>query len=87
MSNDEFLEVPPLKPVRPWDLFNPNKERVSDKAQERRMAICKECPFYIKVTTQCSKCACIMPQKTKLADASCPVGKWGIDSGAVKEKK
>jgi hypothetical protein len=28
-----------------------------------------------------------MPQKTKLADASCPIGKWGIHSEAMKEKK
>jgi hypothetical protein len=87
MTEDNFVELPPLKPVRPWDLLNPNKDRVSDTAQERRMAICKECPFYIKITTQCSKCACIMPQKTKLADASCPIGKWGINSIDLKEKK
>jgi len=87
LSNDDFLEVPPLKPVRPWDLFNPNKDRVSDTAQERRMEICRACPFFIKITTQCSKCACIMTQKTKLADASCPIGKWGINSEDLKEKK
>jgi hypothetical protein len=28
-----------------------------------------------------------MPQKTKLADASCPIGKWGINSEDLKEKK
>ena len=87
MTKDDFVDLPPLKPVRPWDLLNPNKDRVSDEAQERRMAICKECPFYIKITTQCSKCACIMTQKTKLADASCPIGKWGINSTDLKEKK
>jgi len=87
MTEDNFVELPPLKPVRPWDLFNPNKDRVSDKAQERRMEICRACPFFIKITTQCSKCACIMTQKTKLADASCPIGKWGINSEDLKEKK
>jgi hypothetical protein len=80
LSNDDFLEVPPLKPVRPWDMFNPNKERVSEEAQERRIEICKACPFFIKITGQCSKCGCIMSQKTKLADASCPVDKWGPTS-------
>jgi hypothetical protein len=80
-------EVPPLKPVRPWDMLNPNKERVSDEAQERRMAICKECPFYIKVTTQCSKCGCVMAAKTKLADAYCPIGNWGINSNNLREAK
>lgn len=85
MSDDDFLEVPPLKPVRPWDLLNPNKEKVSDEAQKRRMDICKSCPFFIKITGQCSKCGCLMAGKTKLADASCPINKWGPNSATLKE--
>jgi len=80
LSEDDFLEVPPLKPVRPWDMFNPNKERVSEKIQEKRIEICKACPFFIKITGQCSRCGCIMSQKTKLADATCPIDKWGSTS-------
>jgi tRNA(Ile2) C34 agmatinyltransferase TiaS len=85
MSNDELPVVPPLKPVRPWDLINPNKERVSEAAQNRRMEICKACPFFIKITGQCSKCGCIMSQKTKLADAYCPVDKWGLSPNVSGE--
>lgn len=73
----DLPEIPELKkPVRPWDIANPNIEHVSDEVQKKRMSVCKKCPFYIKVTHQCKKCGCIMNLKTKLSDAYCPVGKW-----------
>jgi hypothetical protein len=65
------------KPVRPWDMFNKNMERVIPIIKEKRMAICKACPEYIRFTHQCKKCGCLMDAKTKLADATCPLGKWG----------
>ena len=65
-----------VKPVRPWDLFNANKKRIEVEAQKERMAICQTCPFFVKGTQQCKKCGCVMPLKTKLADAFCPIGKW-----------
>jgi hypothetical protein len=68
------------KPVRPWDLFNKNMNRVPSEIKEQRLAICKQCPFYRKKIDQCKKCGCIMNQKTKLADAFCPVNKWGTHS-------
>jgi hypothetical protein len=64
-----------IKPVRPWDLFM-EKERVSEEIAKERLAICKGCPEYIKLTKQCLKCGCIMPLKAKLPDASCPLHKW-----------
>ena len=64
------------KPVRPWDMFNKNMERVVPIIQEKRMSICKACPEYIRLTHQCKKCGCLMDVKTKLADAVCPIGKW-----------
>jgi ribosomal protein L32 len=69
MSND--------KPVRPWDMFNKNMERVMPVIQEKRMSVCKSCPQFIRFTHQCKKCGCLMDAKTKLADATCPIGKWG----------
>jgi hypothetical protein len=75
-------EIPPLKPiqppraVKPWDLLNPNKSRVEAELKAKRMAICNACPFFMSVTQQCSKCGCVMPLKTKLAEAFCPEGKW-----------
>ena len=65
------------KNVRPWDLFNRKVGRVTAKDASDRLAICKKCPFFIKLTKQCTKCGCIMTQKAKLTDASCPIGKWG----------
>ena len=72
----EYVEIDDVKPVRPWHLFSKKKERSPESLQKERMAICKDCPFFIKVTGQCSKCGCIMEAKTRLAEASCPVNKW-----------
>ena len=47
------------------------KKRVED-----RLTICKDCPFFLKATRQCSKCGCFMPAKTWLANTSCPLKKW-----------
>lgn len=66
--------------AKPWDLFrsqsSPEGERVSDEKQEERLSICKDCPRYVKFTSQCLECGCIMKLKTKLAAATCPLGKW-----------
>lgn len=78
--NDELPSVPKL--ARPWDLLNPNVGRVSDAVKEERMDLCSNCPFYMKLSKQCRKCGCIMPLKTELPHASCPIGKWD----AVEDK-
>jgi hypothetical protein len=72
MSSEERRQV------RPWDLFNKNMNRAPSEVKEQRHSICKGCPFYRKAIDQCKKCGCIMDQKTKLADASCPVHKWDV---------
>lgn len=64
------------KPVRPWDLWDDSVPRASDEERDRRFEICKGCEHLIKFTKQCTKCGCLMALKTKLAPASCPVGKW-----------
>lgn len=66
------------RPARPWDLFNKNIEKVGPEIRQERMSICKVCPEFIELTSQCKKCGCLMNQKTKLSNASCPLGKWGI---------
>lgn len=63
--------------VRPWDLFNKKMGRVNSSIHNERMDICRACPELIKLTFQCKKCGCFMKEKTKLADASCPLNKWG----------
>lgn len=65
------------RPVRPWDLFNKDMNRASSAVVLERLSVCQSCPFYRKKIDQCKKCGCIMKQKTKLADAFCPVHKWG----------
>lgn len=42
---------------------------------KKRMAICKQCPFF-KLNKTCQKCGCYMPAKTKVVQASCPIKKW-----------
>jgi hypothetical protein len=68
------------KPVRPWDLFNKNKERTTEELKEKRLAICRECEFFVSFTQQCLKCGCLMQLKTKLADAYCPIHKWEAET-------
>ena len=62
--------------ARPWDLFNKKIGRVDIEISRSRMAICEYCPELIKATKQCKKCGCLMHLKTKLPNASCPIGKW-----------
>lgn len=64
--------------VKPWDLFNPNEPRSEEELVEYRMSICTSCIEFIDLTKQCKKCGCIMPLKTKLKNASCPIGKWSV---------
>lgn len=58
------------------DLFNPHTKMASDDIKNSRMDICLSCPEFIKLTTQCKKCGCLMNLKTKLEDSKCPIGKW-----------
>lgn len=66
-----------LGETRPWDLINPNSEKVSEEVASKRLDICSACPELIDLTKQCKKCGCIMPLKTKLKNSQCPIGKWG----------
>lgn len=65
-----------LGETRPWDMLNPSTEYVSEDVAASRLAVCKLCPEYLKATSQCKKCGCLMALKTKLNNATCPVGKW-----------
>jgi hypothetical protein len=62
--------------VKPWDLINPNEPISSEEISAYRLEICKRCIFYRPTTNQCKKCGCFMKLKTKLENATCPVGKW-----------
>jgi len=51
---------------------------VSDLEAQRRMDICKRCPFLKDFMSQpqCQKCGCFTLAKTKLTESKCPEGKW-----------
>ena len=40
-----------------------------------RWDLCKGCEF-LNESNRCEKCGCFMKVKHKLAQASCPIGKW-----------
>lgn len=80
------MATPYDRPARPWDLFNKNLGRVQTEVAEKRLEICRGCPHFIKATTQCKECGCFMTAKTKLPNASCPIGKWGQVVVSYKEE-
>lgn len=71
---DQYKEN--LGDTRPWDLINPNVPKAESSEAEQRYSICNSCPELIKLTKQCKKCGCFMAAKTKLENATCPLGKW-----------
>lgn len=72
----EIIENNKNSEVKPTDLINPNSPRATDEEATRRYTICQSCPELLKLTKQCKKCGCFMYGKTKLAKATCPLGKW-----------
>lgn len=62
--------------VTPLDMLNPKTKRSDEELYKYRIDICMTCPELIQLTTQCKKCGCFMNFKTKLLEASCPIGKW-----------
>jgi hypothetical protein len=62
--------------VRPWDIFNKNIIKVEEVVFQERMDTCKACPEFLKLTSQCKECGCLMTSKAKMQDAECPLGKW-----------
>lgn len=43
---------------------------------EKRLAVCKTCPFFRASDMRCGKCGCFMSFKTYLKAEKCPIGKW-----------
>ena len=64
-----------MKKTKFMDLFT-GKPRSEEKVAKKRLSICNGCDQFIKLTTQCKQCGCVMKLKTKLDTASCPIGKW-----------
>lgn len=49
---------------------------VPDSVQETRYNTCLNCDKFYSLLKTCQLCHCVMPLKTKLAMASCPIKKW-----------
>lgn len=64
-----------LGDTRPWHILNKDNYVIED-ISNKRFDICKSCPELIELTNQCKKCGCFMNLKTKLKEATCPIGKW-----------
>jgi hypothetical protein len=62
--------------VKPWDMFNKNRERALPQLAEMRLKVCGGCDRYSKFTHQCKECGCVMNAKVKLQDATCPLERW-----------
>jgi hypothetical protein len=60
---------------RPWHLLDA-ENYVEESIQTERYSVCLECPELISLTKQCKQCGCFMAAKTKLKNATCPLGKW-----------
>jgi hypothetical protein len=79
------MATPYDRPARPWDLFNKNLGRVETDVAADRMTICRACPKLLP-TGNCIECGCVMSQKTKLPNASCPLGHWDQVRISYKEE-
>ena len=53
-----------------------NKFFVPNEVYEDRMAICKGCTHYFKLTGNCLKCGCFVKVKSRISVMSCPIKKW-----------
>jgi len=57
-----------------------NKFFVPNEVYEDRMAICKECTYYFKLTGSCKVCKCFMKIKSRIAPMECPKKYWAKTS-------
>jgi hypothetical protein len=64
------------KKVTPLDFLKSDTEYASEEMANVRFSICKDCPDLIPGIKVCKHCGCFMAAKTKLAEATCPIGKW-----------
>jgi hypothetical protein len=44
---------------------------VAKEIAEKRIAICRQCPHYLKSIKVCRICGCVMPIKTRLKEVEC----------------
>lgn len=47
------------------------------RIQEKRLGVCNSCEHFVKNTTKCKLCGCMISYKSLIMSAECPIGKWG----------
>lgn len=60
-------------------VFNHAKDgfkTVDSEIFEKRMSICKSCPFFNSEQVRCDKCGCFLNVKASWNSEKCPVDKW-----------
>ena len=67
---------------RPWHLLDPDARIIDQSKIDKRYDLCKSCEHFVKLTTLCTQCGCVMKAKTTLLNAACPIGKWGKEENA-----
>lgn len=54
---------------------------VDKEEQERRLNICKSCPFYDELQNRCKACGCSSSLSSRIASYDCPKGYWENEKG------
>lgn len=73
LTESEILEV--IDGIQRAELILDPIYLPNTTVQATRYNICKNCTSFTILKT-CKECGCIMPLKTRLANAVCPLGKW-----------
>ena len=84
MSQENTIQADTVSNVQCWQEVDgeqvevdcPDGVLASSEKAAQRMAICKACPSYKSLAFMCGECKCIMPAKTRINSAECPLGKW-----------
>ena len=53
---------------------------VNAGTKSARLAACEACEFFIAADRRCQKCGCWMEVKVGFRTATCPEGKWPVDT-------
>ena len=72
---DEFAETNDTLDMRTAPPTVRNNIIHDQEVLDMRWDLCKGCEF-LNESNKCEKCGCFMKVKHKLAQASCPIGKW-----------
>lgn len=73
------------RPARPWDIFKAQNRITPQYVIDARMEICRACPEFLKPIQTCNVCKCVMPVKTTLNNAGCPIHKWEAITFSISE--